>query len=419
MGDKPKDFEYGELNKISSPIIPDGLYDPDTATFDQINRERQKNKFTVNSLKNRGRWLAVVLRVESDAQQAADPDAWFGLGSAQEVPDGTMIPTRQLLRVMIPEIHPSPVPEILAVDDSEGRHQGRINNFYPVVVAESTSTPRANVGDKVWVRFEDFTNLKDGVYLGPVFGQPTELPPAGPGSVNSPVASFKASGKPGRAPTPGGVIILGDSGIGNYADAKGNLARAFVNFLSGPPFNLPTEQIFIAGVAGSWTRQWVDVGTRKVKPSKGNWSKVSGARATQLDFGALSATNPKLVIINLGSNNIGRKQQFLVENARTIVGAFNAPIIWMTGPHWSGYNGKKRQLLEGVFSGDPWSSPRVLGFSATMDEQSIQWWSEGPGKGNFNASRPRGPHPPAALWLQWLNYIKPRIQGFISNALNS
>ena len=191
-GNKPKDFEYGELNKISAPIIPDSLHDPDTATFDQINRERQKNKFTVNSLKNRGRWLAIVLRVENDAASAADPDAWYSLETIREVFEDTTTPPRQILRVMIPEIHPAPNPGLLALDSSEGTHQGRINNFYPIVVAESTGTPAASPGDKVWVRFEDFANLKDGVYLGPVFGEPTIDNNKAPPSASR---VFTASGK--------------------------------------------------------------------------------------------------------------------------------------------------------------------------------------------------------------------------------
>ena len=56
---------------------------------------------------------------------------------------------------MVPELHPAPNPGLLAADDTEGVHQGRINNFYPTVIAESNLTPRAQPGDVVYIEFTD------------------------------------------------------------------------------------------------------------------------------------------------------------------------------------------------------------------------------------------------------------------------
>ena len=173
-----QDFEYGELNPVTSPIAPDPMYNPHTSGYYNTERQLQKDHFTVDAFENRNTFRAIVLRVENPGGEEAssDPSLWTrGVSEFKKLAGIETAPTTglQVLKVMVPELHPAPNPGLLAADDTEGVHQGRINNFYPTVIAESNLTPRAQPGDVVYIEFTD-ADYTRGVYIAPVIGNPVD-----------------------------------------------------------------------------------------------------------------------------------------------------------------------------------------------------------------------------------------------------
>ena len=173
-----QDFEYGELNPVTSPLAPDPMYNPHTSGYYNTERQLQKDHFTVDAFENRNTFRAIVLRVENPGGEEAssDPSLWTrGVSEFKKLAGIETAPTTglQVLKVMVPELHPAPNPGLLAADDTEGVHQGRINNFYPTVIAESNLTPRAQPGDVVYIEFTD-ADYTSGVYIAPVIGNPVD-----------------------------------------------------------------------------------------------------------------------------------------------------------------------------------------------------------------------------------------------------
>ena len=176
-GTAPQDFEYGVLNPVSSPLVNDPMYNTHTSGYYNTERRLQKDHFTVDAFENRNTFRAIVLRVENPGGEEAssDPSLWTrGVNEFKKLAGIETAPKTglQVLKVMVPELHPAPNPGLLASDNTEGVHQGRINNFYPTVVAESNLTPPAAPGDVVYIEFTD-ADYTRGIYIAPVIGNPT------------------------------------------------------------------------------------------------------------------------------------------------------------------------------------------------------------------------------------------------------
>ena len=202
------------------------------------------------------------------------------------------------------------------------------------------------------------------------------------------------------SPTFGGpadIVIIGDSGLGNFGDERGTFARALRRKLKSMFQGLTDEKIFIRGVSGAHTGAWVEWGIHGRLPKGPNWKKVSQEQLRQMTFANLKAKNPKLVIVNMGSNDFSkqRKESEFAANATKIISQFNCPVLWFTGPHSTSYGGKKAPYIRRASKLAPFVSGnsatgRFFWTSASLSSQAI-----------FGTNS--NPHPSVGLWNSYLN----------------
>ena len=174
------------------------------------------------------------------------------------------------------------------------------------------------------------------------------IPPEGATPRTVPAKPAKESTRP--------IIIIGDSGIGKNGDASGNLAEALKTWLKNQ-YSVKDKDFVILGVTTATAAQWVQAGIKGDSPHRrnSNWPR----NVKKFSLAAMAARNPRLVIINLGSNDAfaagcgrskdtnkrcsSKKMRDFRSNVIKILnalggdrgfGGYDAPgLIWMTGPH--------------------------------------------------------------------------------------
>jgi hypothetical protein len=150
-----KDIGMGDLNPVESPIIKR-----------EITTSTKHNRFVIDAAfesfghdiwANAGPYKALALRSWQEAEPS--PSNFWNIFSDGLGGQITMIKAR------IPEVHHYPVPESL--EPTSGPHQSIIE-MYPTYVSKELNMPPPEPGTLIWVDYEDRTNFKHPIYLGPV-----------------------------------------------------------------------------------------------------------------------------------------------------------------------------------------------------------------------------------------------------------
>jgi len=150
-----KDVGMGDLNPSETPMTRREL--TSDTKYNRFAIDAAFESFGHNIFANAGPYKAIVLR----SWQESDPSPsnfWniFGDGLGGQM---TMVKAR------IPEVHHYPIPDSL--DPAAGPHQPIIE-LYPTYVSRELNAPPPAAGTIVWVDYEDRTNFKYPIYLGPV-----------------------------------------------------------------------------------------------------------------------------------------------------------------------------------------------------------------------------------------------------------
>jgi hypothetical protein len=170
-------YKYGELNPVLASDTQEKYDDPTGGILSSIKQLIRKHH-TPDSREATGPYRGVVLRRNQDISDAntTPVSAWLANVYATEVgredPKDTIPETLQSYQVFIPEIMTN-LPRVNKyvpheVDDPE---HGKIN-LYPTFIAKDVATLPAVEGDIVWVDYGNRKELKDPIYLGPIFVKP-------------------------------------------------------------------------------------------------------------------------------------------------------------------------------------------------------------------------------------------------------
>lgn len=252
------------------------------------------------------------------------------------------------------------------------------------------------------------------------------------------------------------IIIIGDSNIGSFYESNMGLAKALKKWIKKINTNVTDEQFFIRGVQGSRIVQWRDLIIKSKEPSplrigKGGWgeSKKKGnwrgrPSLQEISIGSLIAAKPKLVIFNLGSNDVPMGQPRHIaahaRHARELCKPLienSIPVIWMTGS-WSAWYGSYTSPKQGLKHGGEdlkkqWDDAffKALGFDTTTSSGAISYAISPSAADSLNywkavdaqtANVNQGHHPPESdfyKWLtEWVANVEAGAKVFIEDALS-
>tara|TARA_Y100000592_G_scaffold19005_1_gene29098 strand:- start:39093 stop:41465 length:2373 start_codon:yes stop_codon:yes gene_type:complete len=165
---KGSDPKTGILNRIDpSPAVGKSYDDDEHGITDVI-----YTGFRNNSSPNvPGKYLATVYRVEGDMREK--PASGHLIRPEHILHDSinkegyaTGRSTLQL-RIHIPELMPMmPTPSTIPAP-GQSSYDNSLINTYPLVLAQTENMPVPQVGDRVWVEFQNINDLKTGVYVAP------------------------------------------------------------------------------------------------------------------------------------------------------------------------------------------------------------------------------------------------------------
>ena len=196
----PRIYKYGDLNPGLASITQEE-YDNPTGNVLSSVRELVRKHHTPDTRVGTGPYRGVVLRRNQDISNidTSPPATWlanvFATRKGSSDTKDTIPEVLQSYQIFIPEIMTN-LPKVSryvphSVSDPE---HGKIN-LYPTFIAKDASLTPASEGDLVWVDYGNRQELKDPVYLGPIFIKPVgdegpvdaetggQANPFGPGAV--------------------------------------------------------------------------------------------------------------------------------------------------------------------------------------------------------------------------------------------